>query len=260
MLNKRIKALLKYFGVEFLFQSFQAIESQKVMSQTFLLVGASSRIAKETANQLNAKGHKVIAISTKPNEAGYTDFHSIEKYDFGSFPIRNDAIDGLVYFPGTINLKPFNRLGATEFNMDMSINAIGAAACAQAYLDNLKKSSGASVVFVSTVAVSIGMPFHASIAMAKGAIEGLTKSLAAELAPGIRVNAVAPSLTDTPMGEKFINSPEKLVRVQKGNPMRKVGSAVEIANAISFLLSDESAWITGQVLAVDGGMNTLKNG
>ena len=230
------------------------------MNKTFLLVGASSRIAKETANQLNVKGHKVVAISTKPNDAGYKHFYLIEKYEFGSFPALEDPIDGLVYFPGTINLKPFNRLTAAEFSTDMAINAMGAAACTQTYLGNLKKSSNASVVFVSTVAVSIGMPFHSSIAMAKGAIEGLTKSLAAELAPGIRVNCVAPSLVDTPLGEKFINSPEKLQRVQKGNPLRKVGSPVDVANAISFLLSDESGWITGQVLAVDGGMNTLKNG
>ena len=230
------------------------------MNKTFLLVGASSRIAKDTANQLTAKGDKIIAISTKPNDGGYNHFYAIEKYEFGSFPALEESIDGLVYFPGTINLKPFNRLTAAEFNTDMSINALGAAACAQAYLGNLKKSSSASVVFVSTVAVSIGMPFHSSIAMAKGAIEGLTKSLAAELAPGIRVNAVAPSLVNTPLGEKFINSPEKLERMQKSNPMRKVGSSVEVAHAITFLLSEESAWITGQILAVDGGMNTLKNG
>jgi 3-oxoacyl-[acyl-carrier protein] reductase len=228
--------------------------------KTFLFAGASSAIAIETASLLQEKGNNVIGISTKSNPLNYDSFHQIEKYEFDSFPKLDSAIDGIVYFPGTINLKPFARLSANDFTNDFSINTLGAVAFSQAYLANLKKSNMASIVFISSVAVSTGMPFHASIALAKGALEGLTKSLAAELAPNIRVNCVAPSLVNTPLGEKFINTPEKLEQMQKRNPLRKVGEPKDIAYAIAFLLTEDSNWITGQIMAVDGGMNTLKNG
>jgi 3-oxoacyl-[acyl-carrier protein] reductase len=227
---------------------------------TFLFAGASSAIAKETAKLLQSKGNKVIGISTKESDYAYDGFHQLEKYDFGNFPSIDSDIHGLVYFPGTINLKPFHRLTAIEFNYDFSINALGAVAFVQAYLNNLKKAESASVVFISTVAVSTGLPFHSSISMAKGAIEGLTKALAAELAPTIRVNCVAPSLVNTPLGDKFVNTPEKLEAMQKRNPLRKVGQAVDVANAVAFLLNNESAWVSGQTIAIDGGMNNLKIG
>jgi len=184
----------------------------------------------------------------------------VSNYDFGSFPAIEEGIDGLVYFPGTINLKPFVRLSAAEFRNDYEINSLGAVAFVQAYLKNLKSMEHASIVLISSVAASIGLPFHASISMAKGAIEGLCKSLAAELAPTIRVNCIAPSLVNTPLGNKFLNTPEKIEQMEKRNPLRKVGTPLDIANAISFLLLDESAWMTGQVMAIDGGMNVLKNG
>lgn len=114
-------------------------------------------------------------------------------------------------------------------------------------------------MFISTVAVQTGLPFHASIAMAKGAVEGLTRSLAAELAPAIRVNCIAPSLVDTPLAAKFIDSSEKLEQMKKRNPARKVGTPGDLANAISFLLLEESGWVTGQVMAVDGGMGVVRN-
>ncbi len=228
--------------------------------KTFLFAGASSAIAKETAVLLRSKGHRVIGISRTTNDDCYDQFFEVAHYEFGSFPAIEENLDGVVYFPGTINLKPFARLSATEFRNDLEINTLGAVAFLQSYLSNLKKSSSASVVLISTVAVSTGLPFHSSIAMAKGAIEGLTKSLAAELSPNIRVNCIAPSLVDTPLGNKFINTPEKLELMQKRNPLRKVGDVKDIANAITFLLLDESAWITGQILAVDGGMGTIKNG
>jgi len=228
--------------------------------QTFLFAGASSAIAQCAAKILQDKGHKVIGISTKPNTYNYNEFYQIESYAFGSFPLINEEIHGLVYFPGTINLKPFHRLTAAEFNTDLNINSLGAVAFTQAYLNNIKKVNLASVVFISTVAVSTGLPFHSSISMAKGALEGLTKALAAELAPTIRVNCVAPSLVNTPLGDKFVNSPEKVEAMQKRNPLRKIGEAADIANAIVFLLGNESNWISGQTIAVDGGMNNLKNG
>lgn len=229
------------------------------MSKTYLFAGASSAIAVEAARLLQAEGHTVIGLSTKPDQGGYEAWHQIEQYDFGKFPAIASALDGLVYFPGTINLKPFARLTAADFNRDLAINTLGAVAFAQTYLSNLKQSSSASIVFISTVAVNTGLPFHASISLAKGALEGLTKALAAELAPAIRVNCIAPSLVNTPLGEKFINTPEKIAQMQQRNPMRKVGDAADVAQAVAFLLSEKSAWISGQIMAVDGGMGTIKN-
>ncbi len=226
--------------------------------KTYLFAGASSKMAQESAKQLQAAGHKVIGISTKTENFDYDEFYTVEKYDFNAFPKIEGTIDGLVYFPGTINLKPFHRLSEADFLRDYQINSLGAIAFIQAFLPNLKSSDSASIVLMSTVAVAVGMPFHASISMAKGAIEGLTKALAAEYATMIRVNCIAPSLTDTPLGEKLLNSPEKIEASQKRNPMRKVGTATELADAVTFLLSEKSSWITGQVLAVDGGMNVLR--
>ncbi len=229
------------------------------MRKTFLFAGASSAIARQTTLILKARGHKIIGISTKGVSESYDEFYQIEKYDHSVFPEIADTIDGLVYFPGTINLKPFARLTQVEFLNDLQINSLGAIAFVQAYLNNLKRSQNGSIVFISSVAVSIGLPFHTSIAMAKGGIEGLAKALAAELAPSIRVNCVAPSLVNSPLGDKFINTPEKMEQMQKRNPLHKVGNPIDVANAITFLLSEESAWVTGQVFAIDGGMSTIKN-
>jgi NAD(P)-dependent dehydrogenase (short-subunit alcohol dehydrogenase family) len=224
---------------------------------TYLLAGSTSAMAQATASNLIAQGHRVIGLS-RSEMPGYSEFHTIASYGFGSYPVLSEPIDGLVYFPGTINLKPFHRYTPTEFSNDMEINTLGAAACIQAYLGNLKQSSQASVVLFSTVAVQAGMPFHASIAMAKGALEALVRSLAAEYAPQIRFNCIAPSLTQTPLGEKFLNTPEKMEGAQKRNPLKKVGSPQELSEAIEFLLTPKSSWITGQVLAVDGGMGSLR--
>ena len=228
------------------------------MVNTYLFAGASSAIASKSCEILQAKGHRVIGISTKENSGSYDEHYTVESYHQGPFPVLDETIDGLVYFPGTINLKPFHRLSSEEFMHDYQINALGAVCFIQYYLLQLKQSTNPSIVLFSSVAAQQGMPFHTSIAMSKSAVEGLTRALAADLAPKVRVNCIAPSLTNTPLAERLINTPEKTEALQKRNPLQKIGSTSELAQAVIFLLSKEASWITGQVLAVDGGMGSLK--
>jgi NAD(P)-dependent dehydrogenase (short-subunit alcohol dehydrogenase family) len=224
---------------------------------TYLFIGASSAMAQTASENLMDQGHRIIGISR--NEiVGYSERFMVKEYATEELPEINEPIDGLVYFPGTINLKPFHRYKQEEVMNDMTVNVLGAFQSIQKYLPNLKQGSNPSIVLFSSVAASTGMTFHSSIAMAKGAIEGLTRSLAAEFAPTIRVNAIAPSLTNTPLGEKFLSTPEKMEASAQRNPMKKVGTTEELSNSIEFLLSEKSSWITGQILHVDGGMGTLR--
>ncbi len=170
-----------------------------------------------------------------------------------------ENIDGLVYCPGSINLKPFNRLSTQDFLNDFNQNVFGAVALLQKLLPNLKRAESASVVLFSTVAAKLGMPFHASIATSKAALEGLAKSLAAELAPSkIRVNVIAPSLTETPLAASLLNTEEKKEASARRHPLQRIGNTNDMAQLVSFLLGDNSSWITGQVIGVDGGMGSLK--
>jgi NAD(P)-dependent dehydrogenase (short-subunit alcohol dehydrogenase family) len=169
-----------------------------------------------------------------------------------------DRLDGLVYCPGTINLKPFHRLKAEDFLEDFEINVMGAVKSIQDMLPLLKKSENASVVMFSTIAVQQGMGFHSSVAASKGAIEGFARALAAELAPKIRVNVVAPSIVNTPLADRLLNTDDKVKASEKRHPLQKIGTADDIAAMAQLLLSDESSWITGQIMHVDGGMSAIK--
>ena len=155
-------------------------------------------------------------------------------------------------------LKPFQSLKSTNFLEDLQINVLGAIKSIQSYSKNLALSDSASIILYSTVAVQTGMPFHASVAASKGAIEGLTRSLAAEFAPKIRVNCIAPSLTNTPMASRLLSSPEKIEASALRHPLKKVGDPKDLANMTTFLLSDASKWMTGQILHLDGGMSSIK--
>lgn len=229
--------------------------------KNYVVVGGSSGIGKSLTQKLQLSGHNVFATfkSNKPPESSGVQYSFLDVAD-EKLSIENlpENIDGVVYCPGTINLKPFNRLKPNSFIEDFEIQVLGAVKTLQYLFPYLKKSELASVVLFSTVAVQQGFNFHSQVAVSKGAIEGLTRSLAAEWAPHIRVNAIAPSLTKTNLSQKLINTDEKIENNAERHPMKRIGKPEDIADLAEFLLSPSSSWITGQVISVDGGMSTIK--
>ncbi len=229
----------------------------------YLVIGGSSGIGKTLTEELAQAGHQVYAsYNTHPaSSSGNINYFQLDVLsDYMNFDSIPDQIDGLVYCPGSINLLPFHRIKPADFTNDYELQVVGAIKVLQNTMDRLKKSEGiSSVVFLSTVAVQSGFNFHSQVSASKGAIEGLTRALAAEWAPKIRVNAVAPSLTDTPLAGKLLSNDQKKEANAERHPMKRVGSSHDISSIVSFLLSDQSSWITGQVLPVDGGMSVIRS-
>ncbi|MGM0667523.1 MAG: SDR family NAD(P)-dependent oxidoreductase [Bacteroidota bacterium] len=222
--------------------------------KNILISGANSVIGKQIIELLSSDTN---FITLSRSELEGSDNHYITDIEKNILPDIDMALDGLVYCPGTINLKPFRNLKPEDFREDFEINLIGAVKVINKYINNLLKSQSASVVLFSSVAAGSGMPFHASIASSKAAVEGLSRSLAAEFAGRIRFNVIAPSLTDTPLAERLLRTDSQREASAAKHPMKRIGMPVDIAGAVSFLLSDESSWMTGQVLKVDGGLSTL---
>jgi NAD(P)-dependent dehydrogenase (short-subunit alcohol dehydrogenase family) len=227
----------------------------------FLVIGASSGIGKAIATQLASEGHQVYATFNKNTiEVGqniHPHFFNVlnEQSDFSFLP---ESIDGLVYCPGSINLKPFARIPVTDFTQDFNLQVGGAIKAIQAALPALKNAGKSSIILFSTVAVQLGLNFHSQVAASKGAIEGLTKALSAELAPTIRVNCIAPSLTDTPLAAGLLNTEQKVEANALRHPLKRVGHVNDIAEMACFLMSEKAGWITGQIMHVDGGMSSIK--
>ncbi len=231
--------------------------------QNYLIIGGSSGIGQALAMQLSASGKQVIATFNKniPSVENSTiRFHHLNVLDDDiSLDFLPDELAGIVYCPGSINLRPFERIKPADFVADYQLQVIGAIKIIQTVLPKLKKAENASIVLFSTIAVQSGFSFHTQVAASKGAIEGLTKALAAEYAPKIRVNCIAPSLTDTPLAASLLNNEQKKEASAQRHPLKRVGTADDIANMAAFLLSEKASWITGQILHVDGGMSSLKS-
>lgn len=232
--------------------------------KNILLIGASSGIGLATALVLSKLNVNLFTASRhlSPELEALNTTHIT--YDATqpvgtSFDALPDVLHGVVYCPGSIKLRPFERIPTEDFQADFDLNVMGAVRVLQAIMKRLKKAQGASVVLFSTVAADTGMSFHTSIATAKAAVEGLTRALAAEYAAsGVRVNCIAPSLTNTPLAAALLNSPEKAEAGAKRHPLQRIGQPDDLAYTAAFLLSDHSSFVTGQTLAVDGGMGKLK--
>lgn len=232
-----------------------------MQDKNFLIIGGSSGIGLALVKLLQQSGANVWVWSR--NGESLQGMNKVQHFPVDiaqtEFPADQlpDTLDGLAYCPGTINLKPFRSLDAEQFRSDWEINVLGAVRVLQLAERKLKKADGASVVLFSTVAVGRGMPFHTSVAAAKGAVEGLSRSLAAEWAPRIRVNAIAPSLTDTPLAERLLASDDRKKSAAERHPLKRYAQPEEIAKLALYLLGPDSQWITGQVMGIDGGLSAI---
>ena len=225
------------------------------------MAGGTSGIGSATVNRLLENGDTVFCACRNPDElppepgVRGIPFDATRPSSIAGLP---DRLDGFIYFPGTINLKPFRRLTDEDFLADYQINVLGAVNLLRQALPLLLRADHASAILFSSVAAQSGLPFHSSIAAAKAAVEGMARSLAAELAPRVRVNAIAPSLTKTPLAAPLINTENKLENSNRRHPLNRIGDPAEIAHLVHFLLSEGSAFMTGQVLRPDGGLSTLR--
>ena len=228
----------------------------------YLVIGASSGIGKEIALQLSNDGHQVFGTFNKhepSDEKNNTSFFHMDVLSDFALPDLPDEIAGIVYCPGSINLKPFERIRPEDFEIDYKLQVVGAIKLIQMVLPRLKRAENASILLFSTIAAQTGLPYHTQVASSKAALEGLTRALAAELAPKIRVNCIAPSLTDTPLAASLLNTNQKAEANALRHPLKRIGKAEDIAAMAGFLLSEKANWITGQILHVDGGMSAVRN-
>ena len=238
------------------------------MSSPIIIFGATGGIGAATARILSGKGYSLHlvgrnAASTQllAEELGAS--HSVgdvltEGFIEQAVADAGDTLSGLLYAVGSITLKSLPRLKRDDFLRDFELNALSAAMAVQAAIPALKKSGHSSVVLFSSVAASQGFGMHASIGTAKAAVNGLTLSLAAELAPNIRVNAIAPSLTQTMLSKALWQNEASAQAISALHPIPRLGQAEDIAEVAAFLLSEKSGWITGQIIGVDGGRSSLR--
>ena len=225
--------------------------------RTILVVGGSKGIGREIVRR-QLKSNKVISFSRSASELEHENLINYQ-LDVTCDDLPDlEKIDGLVYCPGSINLKPFTRLSREDYLADFEINVLGAIRVLKEYEKLLKKGEGTSVVLFSTVASEMGMPFHSSVAVSKSGVEGLIRTLAAEWAPRIRVNAIAPTLTDTGLAAGILRSDEMREKMKERHPLKRILDPAEVAELASFLLSDGAASMTGQVLKMDAGMLSVK--
>ncbi|MBX7124796.1 MAG: SDR family oxidoreductase [Cyclobacteriaceae bacterium] len=226
----------------------------------YLIIGGSSGIGRELALRLSEQ-YRVYATFRNHDPGEGTDrlsYHHLDlQHENPDWTFLPETLSGVAVMPGRIQLKPFNRIKPADFVADFEAQVVGPMSALQVLAPLLKNSGSGSVVLFSTIAVQRGFSYHSLVSSSKGAIEGLTRALAAEWAPVIRVNCIAPSLTDTPLAAALLNSPEKIQQQSARHPMKRIGSASDLASLAYFLLTGQSSWITGQVIHADGGLSSL---
>lgn len=225
--------------------------------KSIIIVGGSRGIGKAISQKL-LPTHKVNIISRSSPEFDHENltYYQCDVLKDELPPI--DQADGLIYCPGSINLKPINRLKLDDFREDFEINVMGAVKSIQTYLPLLKSGNAPSILLFSTVAATLGMPFHASVAASKSAVEGLVKSLGAELAPTIRVNAIAPTVTNTDLAAKLLRNEKMVDSIKERHPLKKILDPAEVAEMATFLMSDKAGGISGQIFKLDCGIVSFK--
>jgi NAD(P)-dependent dehydrogenase (short-subunit alcohol dehydrogenase family) len=226
--------------------------------KTVVIIGGSKGIGAAISKSL-LETHKIINVSRSQPELMHQNLtHYTCDVLTDELP-EIENVDSLIYCPGSINLKPFERLKIEDFKNDFDINFIGAVKAIQKYIPKLKEADKASILMFSTVASKLGMPFHTSVASVKSAIEGLVISLAAEYAPKIRINAIAPTVTDTTLASKLLRNDRQKEQMIERHPLKKYLSPEEVAEMASFLISEKSASMSGQIFEMDCGITTFKN-
>ncbi|EMI15682.1 3-oxoacyl-(acyl-carrier-protein) reductase [Rhodopirellula maiorica SM1] len=235
--------------------------------KTFLILGGSHGIGFGITERLLRRGGSVVVISRTrgqlddldPSLAANLTHHAADvttdAIDTVALP---DRIDAMAYCVGSIGLSPLRMTKAESMRQDFELNVIGAMRVMQRALPAMKAAESSSVVLFSTVAVGRGLAMHTSVSAAKGAVEGIARCWAAELAPHVRVNCIAPALTDTPLSERLLSSDAKRDAMAAVYPLGRIGHVNDCASMATFLLSDESSWITGQVIGVDGGLSRVQ--
>ncbi|MFD2550673.1 SDR family NAD(P)-dependent oxidoreductase [Bizionia sediminis] len=225
--------------------------------KTYIIIGGSKGIGLAITKNL-LEQHEVINLSRTAPEIEHRNLthYNVDILE-DNLPDLEQA-DGLIYCPGSINLKPVGRLKLDDFRSDFEINVIGAVKAMQKYLPVLKKGDKPAMLFFSTVATKLGMPFHASVAAAKSAVEGLVKSVGAELAPTVRVNAIAPTVTDTSLAANLLRNDKMVENMTERHPLKKFLNPTEVAQMAAFLLSDQAASISGQIFEMDCGIVSFK--
>lgn len=223
-----------------------------------LIIGGSRGIGRRCAELLIESGTDVISVARGSEHApGVLEHHQLDVLNDEIQLDGHERLGGLIYCPGSIDLKPMRSIKPEQLRDAFELNVVSAMKSIQSALPALKKEQGSGIVMFSTVAVQRGMGFHASVAAAKGAVEGLTRALAAELSPTVRVNCIAPSLTRTELASHLLNTDAKEQSAAERHPLKRVGTVDDVAHMAVHLVGERSSWITGQVIGVDGGLGSI---